>query len=752
MANIKIPFLDSADNFFNIYWGDGETTTVRGSDGSPPGAISHKYLITETVLISVLNLKRYDPSGLTNLCWGQGGVGINPSILTRVTQWGDSYKSTFYRAFQDCINLRYINPYFIEPIAKDFSYSFYNCNSLKEFPNLIAPNATNFEYAWANCDVLTSFNTSNFPAATDFFNAWYNCTSLSSFPPLSAPNATIFATTWRNCTSLTSFPSITAPNALSFYGAWLYCTSLTSFPSISFPSATDFDLAWGGCASLKSFPSISFPSARDFELAWGDCTSLTSFPSITAPNALSFQAAWSNCISLTSFPSISFPRTTDFSRAWSGCSSLKSFPPLSAPSGLTFTQSWRDCFNLTTFGGLTAPNATTFINTFTDCNKLTSFPALSAPKATTFNSAWQYCTNMVSFGPFAAETCNDFRSTWYNCSKLTDFNVSDKTFTNMMCGANCFGGNDQSTQVNLPSQTWSSILTSCSAYNTNKYVIFNGGKSKRNLAGTNAFRYLTGSPLFWSITDGGIPDQGPESFVLQVNTDPGLVFYLDAANTASYPGTGTVWTNLVGGNNGNLINGPTFNSNAGGCIRCDGVNDYIEVADNNSLDFGTSNFTVEYWFRKLSNTVGYSNLWGVNKWNTANSPGTNEWSLVIGNGDSGFGNNYRFSVEVGNITYRTTISTEELIVNNWYQLVGIREGGSLKIYLNGVLKQDVSPVGFLASSSINNVGRNLRINNSAYNQYYAFCDNAVVKIYNKALSQTEVLANYNELKGRFGLL
>lgn len=44
----------------------------------------------------------------------------------------------------------------------------------------------------------------------------------------------------------------------------------------------------------------------------------------------------------------------------------------------------------------------------------------------------------------------------------------------------------------------------------------------------------------------------------------GLVSALDAANTKSYPGSGTVWNDLSGnGNNGTLVNVPTFSSGNG---------------------------------------------------------------------------------------------------------------------------------------------------------------------------------------------
>jgi hypothetical protein len=233
----------------------------------------------------------------------------------------------------------------------------------------------------------------------------------------------------------------------------------------------------------------------------------------------------------------------------------------------------------------------------------------------------------------------------------------------------------------------------------------------------------------------------------------GLVFNLDAAKLDSYPRTGTLWRDISGnGNNGTLINGPTFNSDNGGFIQCGGIIDFIEVLDNSTLDFGSDNFTVEYWFRKLQTTSGFDNIWGPNKWNTGASPGANEWTLAIGNGTSGTGNNYLFAVEVGNTSYSTGESSEVLALNTWYQLIGMREGGSLKTYLNSVIKQNVSPVGFSASSSINNVaGRNLRINNSALNQYYTSADNSIVRIYNKALTASEILQNYNATRGRFGI-
>ena len=81
----------------------------------------------------------------------------------------------------------------------------------------------------------------------------------------------------------------------------------------------------------------------------------------------------------------------------------------------------------------------------------------------------------------------------------------------------------------------------------------------------------------------------------------GLILYLDAGNTKSYPGTGTTWVDISqSGNNGTLINSPTFNSSNGGGIVFDGVDDYVTQSNitSNSLTF-------DFWFRVTDKTSGY---------------------------------------------------------------------------------------------------------------------------------------------------
>ena len=77
----------------------------------------------------------------------------------------------------------------------------------------------------------------------------------------------------------------------------------------------------------------------------------------------------------------------------------------------------------------------------------------------------------------------------------------------------------------------------------------------------------------------------------------GLVLYLDAANTKSYSGSGTTWTDLTGkGNDGTLINGVSHVPNTNfGYFDFDGTNDrvdfstYVQPAYTSSTSFCTKN-------------------------------------------------------------------------------------------------------------------------------------------------------------------
>lgn len=84
----------------------------------------------------------------------------------------------------------------------------------------------------------------------------------------------------------------------------------------------------------------------------------------------------------------------------------------------------------------------------------------------------------------------------------------------------------------------------------------------------------------------------------------GLVLHLDAALLRSYArGGATTWYDMAGSNdNFTLYNGPTFLTTYGGEIQFDGVNDYARMRSSVALPQMTSTGTMEIWVR--SNTNG----------------------------------------------------------------------------------------------------------------------------------------------------
>ncbi|GAB3859981.1 hypothetical protein GCM10028822_37410 [Hymenobacter terrigena] len=172
----------------------------------------------------------------------------------------------------------------------------------------------------------------------------------------------------------------------------------------------------------------------------------------------------------------------------------------------------------------------------------------------------------------------------------------------------------------------------------------------------------------------------------------------------------------------------------GNALAFDGVDDYVQVADANSLDFGAADFTVEYWVVKKASSSGYSNTVPVGKWNTGATPGTNEWML----GMSAGGNDDKpcFWVESGNTIYQCN-GTVPLTLNRWHQLVGVRQGSWLYLYADGVLQAST----YVGTAAVNNVGRDLLMGKilAGYNVNMRLDE---VRIWNVARTAAQVLAAY----------
>jgi hypothetical protein len=229
----------------------------------------------------------------------------------------------------------------------------------------------------------------------------------------------------------------------------------------------------------------------------------------------------------------------------------------------------------------------------------------------------------------------------------------------------------------------------------------------------------------------------------------GLVLALDAANKKSYPGSGATWYDLTNrGNNGTLINSPTFNTNNGGVLSFDGVDQRVNIPD--AADTSISQGTLEFIFK--DERVG-SNAVLVGKGNDSDNRTTffagsvtstfsNESITVIGR-DAG--TNIQFQAYENGTSYTVT--------QGWLQFVYTLDGSSPAWYING---QSVSVSTALSAGSGGfldvDPGSNLVLGGRDVFTDIPFTgDMSMFRLYSRALTSAEVLQNWNNFKSRFGL-
>lgn len=222
----------------------------------------------------------------------------------------------------------------------------------------------------------------------------------------------------------------------------------------------------------------------------------------------------------------------------------------------------------------------------------------------------------------------------------------------------------------------------------------------------------------------------------------GLVLCLDAGNTKSYPGTGTAWTDLSGnGNNGTLTNGPTYSSANKGSIVFDGVND-VCISSNNMNITGDINATLSVWV----NFITINSAWNCQI--MFGDPYTVRGGFAIFEGGLAGAGGLTLGFYQGKGAYKTSLVT----TNTWYNIVATKSSGAIsssntKLYLNG---NELSLTFNCIGETVNAQNDKLRVGNDQADET-ANSNIASAIAYNRALSASEVLQNYNATKGRFGL-
>jgi len=218
----------------------------------------------------------------------------------------------------------------------------------------------------------------------------------------------------------------------------------------------------------------------------------------------------------------------------------------------------------------------------------------------------------------------------------------------------------------------------------------------------------------------------------------GLVFYVDAKNDKSYPGSGTTWSDLMGGNDGTLTNGPTYDSGNGGSIVFDGVNDYVEAGP-----IQPAQFTLSCWFKSTGPPSNNDSTGGVLMvsdpqyvsnalpWFIAHSYLDQKIVLII-------------ESNTGTISTASNSASNDQV----HFVSATYDGTVASIYLNGQFV-----ISALASNPTYNTSgnTNVQIGRWGFSSYQRSLNGNIynASIYNRALSAAEITQNYNALKNRF---
>lgn len=236
-------------------------------------------------------------------------------------------------------------------------------------------------------------------------------------------------------------------------------------------------------------------------------------------------------------------------------------------------------------------------------------------------------------------------------------------------------------------------------------------------------------PVSWWING---TDTGRNHSATKIVSQTNLKLNLDAGTLTSYSGNNT-WLDLSGsGYNGTKNAGVTANTLNGGVLSFNGTSgEIVFPAAANSVNLGLNSYhTAEVWcypktFTNDAALFSYIQAYG---YNTA-------LHYLIRSAKPYFG---WYGIDF--------FSPTTLTANTWYHLAFVYDTDlKQKIYLNGVLDSSQnSSIGFAGTTATLKLG-------VYYSPHFfdGFISNA--RIYNRALSATEIQQNFNALRGRFGL-
>jgi len=217
----------------------------------------------------------------------------------------------------------------------------------------------------------------------------------------------------------------------------------------------------------------------------------------------------------------------------------------------------------------------------------------------------------------------------------------------------------------------------------------------------------------------------------------GLVLYIDPKDPVCFTPGETTIKNLVGTTpDGYVSAGTVYNQE--GTFFFDGTDDTLNFSPNEVFEVGVEPITIEAWFKLLG--VGTNNIAAICVMGNPLCDGcTGGFGLFVF-GDSSL--NGRFD-ETG-LQSMDSLSHNQgsLIDDTFHQVVLLRNGAEVKLYFDGQLVNSITDHRW-------NISYNNNLTLSGWSAYRGPMENGPLRIYNRELSDIEVLKNYNSTKSRY---
>jgi hypothetical protein len=266
--------------------------------------------------------------------------------------------------------------------------------------------------------------------------------------------------------------------------------------------------------------------------------------------------------------------------------------------------------------------------------------------------------------------------------------------------------------------TQTSRISYVSPTSDSEFISITNAKSGQNFTGVTQC-------LNWYVTqnDHVVVNKDYESIVTN-----GLVMNLDASYDPSYTSSGTTWYDIAySGNNGTLVNGPTFNPLNEGSIVFDGVDDEVNTSYGPTL----GDFTIGVWF-KDNGSGQYGRL--VDK--------SYQNGFWLGRRES-IANNWGGGIKETQFPYGRFITLTD---GQWNYLVSTRSGTTHTLYGNGFRN---TTGGTVTATALDSTTISIGAWSGPENTQRFKGDIPIVQVYNRALSVSEIIQNYQATFPRF---